>query len=68
MEVRTVSASTPFSPETSIGPDKQKALRAAIEHFLAENPAYSSLPARIDVIGVRLTLPPEVVVLCDAFR
>lgn len=68
MEVRTVSASTPFLPEASIGPDKQKALLAAIEQFLAANPAYASLPARIDVVGVRLTSPPEVVVLTDAFR
>ncbi|RMF51124.1 MAG: YraN family protein [Bacteroidetes bacterium] len=68
IEVRTVSAHAPSPPETSIGPSKQAALHRAIQHFLQENPAYSALPARIDIVAIRLTHPPEVVLLPDAFR
>lgn len=68
VEVRTVSASTPWHPERTIGPRKKAGLRRAIQVFLAENPSYACLAARVDVIALRMTSPPEVQLLQDAFR
>nr|BAL57288.1 hypothetical protein HGMM_F50B04C14 [uncultured Bacteroidetes bacterium] len=68
MEVRTLSPSIEELPERSIGPRKQHALRSAIAHFLHEEPAYAHLPARIDVVAIRLTSPPEIQLFIDAFR
>ncbi|MEN3040863.1 MAG: YraN family protein [Bacteroidia bacterium] len=68
VEVRTVGKHTAWAAEQTIGRHKQAGLRRAIEVFLSENPEYSLLPARIDVVAVRLSAPPEVVLLVDAFR
>lgn len=68
VEVRTVSAATRWNPEESLGEPKKAALLRAIEVFYTENPAYLVLPARIDVVAVRLTQPPEVQHWADVFR
>ncbi|MCX8113005.1 MAG: YraN family protein [Bacteroidia bacterium] len=68
VEVRTLTAGIPWHPEASISMRKQKGLRRAIELFLAENPSYENLTARIDVVAVRTTQPVEVLVWVDAFR
>lgn len=68
VEVRTLSPTVPWPAEATITPTKQQSLRRAAEHFLAENPAYASLPARVDVVAIRLTAPPQIEVFPDAFR
>lgn len=68
VEVRTVSASTPWHPETTIGPRKQIGVLRAAQTFLAANPSYAYLPARVDVIAIRMGTPPEVQLFRDAFR
>ncbi len=68
VEVRTVSANTPWHAESTIGPRKKAGLLRAIQSFLAENPAYAHLPARTDVVAIRMTDPPEIRLFRDAFR
>lgn len=68
VEVRTLSSGVPWVAENTIRSAKQESLRRAVEIFLAENPVYAQLPARIDVVAVRLTLPPQIEVFSDAFR
>lgn len=68
VEVRTVSAATPWHPEHTIGPRKKEGLLRAAQTFLAEHPAYAQLPARIDVVAIRMGTPPEVQLFRDAFR
>lgn len=68
IEVRTLAANVPWLPEETIRKRKQEGMRRAIEAFFAENPAYAHLPARIDVVAVRLTVPPQFELIVDAFR
>ncbi|MCS7297890.1 MAG: YraN family protein [Bacteroidia bacterium] len=68
VEVRTIGGTVPWYPEQTISRHKQSGLRRAIESFLTEHPSYAALRARIDVVAIRLTEPPEIRVLCDAFR
>lgn len=68
MEVRTLSPGVPWLAESTIRSAKQESLRRAAATFLAENPTYAQLPARIDVVAVRLTRPPQIEVFSDAFR
>ncbi|MCS6895265.1 MAG: YraN family protein [Bacteroidia bacterium] len=68
VEVRTVSQQTPWNPESTIRRGKQSGIRRSVEIFFTENPVYESLPARIDVVAVRLSEVPEVVLFVDAFR
>lgn len=66
--MRTLAASVPWAPEATIRRRKQQGLRRAIEAFFTGNPSYEKLPARIDVVAVRLTVPPEFELIVDAFR
>lgn len=68
VEVRTVSAQTPWHPEETIGPRKKARLLRAIEAFYEQEPRWHSYPARVDVVGIRLTQPPEIFHVVDAFR
>lgn len=68
VEVRTLSPGVPWPAESTIHSAKQESLRRAAETFWAENPVYAQLPARIDVVAVRLTHPPQIEVISDAFR
>lgn len=68
MEVRTLAANVPWLPEDTVRKRKQRGLRRAVEAFFAENPAYANLPARIDIVAVRFTVPPQFELIVDAFR
>ncbi len=68
VEVRALSALVPWEAETTITPRKQARLRRAIATFYHHHPEYETCPARIDIIAVRLTNPPEIYHLTDAFR
>lgn len=68
IEVRTLAAHVPWLPEDTIRVRKQQRLRRAIEAFLHENPSYENLPARVDIVAVRLTVPPQFELIMDAFR
>lgn len=68
VEVRTLTANVPWLPEVTITPRKQASLRRAMEAFLAANPAYTPLHARMDVVAIRLAQPPEIHLIPDAFR
>ncbi len=68
VEVRTLSASVPWNAETTITRRKQDRLRRSIATFFHHHPEYETCTARIDVIAIRLTNPPEIYHLADAFR
>lgn len=68
VEVRALSASVPWHAEDTITPRKQGRLRRAIATFYHYHPEYETCPARIDIVAIRLTRPPEIYHLTDAFR
>ncbi len=68
VEVRAVSAKVPWEPESTITPRKKARLLRAITVFLAQHPEWETQPARIDVVAIRLSRPPELWHVADAFR
>ncbi|MCS7152821.1 MAG: YraN family protein [Bacteroidia bacterium] len=68
VEVRTVGKTVEWPAEASITSRKRRGLQRAIEAFFHEHPSYERLPARIDVVAIRMNDPPEVLIFPDAFR
>jgi putative endonuclease len=68
VEVRAISPSVPWEAETTITQRKQNRLRRAIAAFYHQHPEYEEYPGRIDILAIRLTHPPQIYHLTDAFR